>query len=125
MRFRPFIVVIGLLTPSMTQASVTAVWSPADAAAAAAWLTGIADSASQLDPNSFYYFSTDASQSLSEPIIANLTVWSDRAELNVLGIGALPSNIQLWGSFLGIGTILDIPQSQLSPANPEGGASYF
>ena len=106
-------------------ASVTAVWSPTDAAAATAWLSGIEDSANRQNPESFYYFSTDANQALSDPIIANLTVWSDHAELNILGIGALPSNLQLWGSFPTLGTILEIPQSQLVVADPEGGAEYF
>ena len=116
---------ISLVIPAIAQASVTAVWSPTDSAAAAAWLGGIGASEGRQDPDSFFYFSTDSGQTISAPIIGNLTVWSDRAELNILGIGALPSNLQLWGSFLGIGSILEIPQSQLALANPDGGVSYF
>lgn len=125
MRLSLCIPLIGLLAPETAEASNIAVWNPTDAAAAAAWLSGIGDSASRQDSNSFYYFSTNADHILSDPIIANLSVWSDRAELNILGIGTPPSSLQLWQSFLGIGSILEIPQSQLALANPEGGASYF
>jgi hypothetical protein len=119
------IALIGLLTPVIAEASTTAVWSPNDALAAAAWLSGIEDSASRQDPNSFYYFTTDTNFILSSPILANLSVWTDRAELNVLGLAPLPSNLELWVSFLGIGTILEIPQSQLTLVNTEGGSNYF
>jgi len=125
MRLSPCIALFGLLAPTIGLASVTAVWSPTDASAATAWWNEIGGSANHKDPYSFCYFSTDADFLLSNPIVANLTVWSDRAELNVLGIGALPTNLQLWVSFLGIGTILEIPQSQLALANSEGGLSCF
>jgi hypothetical protein len=116
---------VAFLMPTIAQASVTAVWSPADAAAASAWLNGIGDSASRQDPDSFLYFTTDDTLALSAPIIANLTVWSDHAELNILGIGSLPAQLQLWGGFPIPGTILEIWPSQLVVASPEGGANYF
>ena len=125
MRLSTRIVLLGLIASSLTRASTTVVWSPADAAVAAAWLSGIEGSTTRQDQDSFYYYSTDTELVSSSPIIANLTVWSDRAELNILGIGVPPTHLQLWISFLGIGSILEIPQSQLALANPEGGASYF
>ena len=111
--------------PKFAGASVTASWSPTDAAAAASWLSGIGDSASRQDPESFYYFSTTTSEAVADPIIANLTVWSDRAELNILGVGTLPSNLQLWGSIPTLGMILAVQQNQLVVADPGDGASYF
>ena len=116
---------IGALAPVITEASVTSVWSPNDAAAATAWLSGTKDTASRQHPNSFYYFTTDSELILATPIIANLSVWSNRAELNILGLTALPSSIDLWVGFLGLGTTLEISQRQLALANPEGDSCYF
>ena len=117
--------ITAVLFPMFAQASVTAVWSPADAAAAASWLNGIESSTSRQDPESFYYFSTTSGETLSAAIIANLTVWSDRAELNILGVGSLPSSLQLWRSFPTLGTILEIQQNELVSSDPGIGASYF
>ena len=125
MNLRLSIGLVALLAPTIAQASVTAVWSPTDAAAASAWLIGIGDSASRQDPDSFLYFTTDDTLAFSAPTIANLTVWSDHAELNILGIGSLPAQLQLWGGFPIPGTILEIWPSQLVVASPEGGANYF
>lgn len=125
MNFSLSLGLVAFLVPTIAQASVTAVWSPADAAAGSAWLNGIADSASRQDPDSFLYFTTDDTLALSDPIIANLTVWSDHAELNILGIGSFPARLQLWGGFPIPGAILEIWPSQLVVASPEGGATYF
>ncbi|MCU0796918.1 MAG: hypothetical protein MUF31_13400 [Akkermansiaceae bacterium] len=117
--------IAAVLFPMFAQASVTAVWSSGDAAAAASWLSGIGSSTSRQDPASFFYFSTSSGETLSGAIIANLTVWSDRAELNILGVGFLPSNLQLWGSFPTLGTIMEVRQNELVSSAPGSGTSYF
>lgn len=116
---------IGYLVKTICQASVMEIWSPADSAAAAAWLSGIEDSAGRRDTDSFLYFTTDETLSLSAPVIANLTVWNDHAELNILGTGSLPSHLELWGGIPITGTILEILPSQLVVTSLEGGANFF
>ena len=118
--------IIALLVPLVAQASVTVVWSPNDAAAAPTWLNGIINSESRPSPDSLYYFTTDSNGVLTDPIIANLTVWSDHAELNILGIGALPTRLSLWGSFVGNDRLLlEVPQDQLVIGEPQGGGGSY
>ena len=69
------IYLVAFFIPMFAGASVTASWTPTDAAAAASWLSGIGGSASHQDAESFYYFSTTTSEAVADPIIANLTVW--------------------------------------------------
>ena len=117
-----------LIVPIVADASVTAVWSPRDAAAAVAWLDSINASPSRQDSGTFFYYTTTTtlpiSNQISDQITANLTVWDDRAEINILGVGPLPNQLRLWVSFLDLGSILDIQQNQLVVDSSEG-ASYY
>ena len=103
---------IGLLAPTTAQASVTAIWSATDAAASAAWLSGIDASPSDQEPGSSFIVSTDYAPTASLPFTAILSVWTsllggDNAELNIFGVGRAPNELSLFGP-IGIGSILRI-----------------
>jgi hypothetical protein len=103
---------IGLLVLATAQASVTAVWSAADAAASAAWLSGLEASPSDQEPGSFFVVSTDYAPTASLPFTAILSVWpnllgGDYAELKIFGVGRAPNELSLHGP-LGIGSIFRV-----------------
>ena len=107
------IVIFPLLVSSIANASVVATWSEADATAATAWLNAIETSPSRTGAGVFFYSTTAGDPLFSDPFTANLTVWADRAELNIFGVGALPLQFTLAGVFPGLDPILLIQQEQL------------
>jgi hypothetical protein len=97
-----YLALIGPLASKNAQASVTVVWSGTDAAASAAWLSGIEAWPSDHEPDSFFVFSTDYAPTGSLPFTAILSVGSSMlggefAELNIFGVGRSPNELSLHG----------------------------
>jgi|GEM_PF-3245194 len=110
---------LSLLVSCVANASVIVTWSDNDTGAASAWLNSIENSPSRVGAT--YYSTTRGDPPFSGPLTANLTVWTNRAELNIFGIGTPPGQFALAGIFPGLDPILLIQQEQLVS---EGFGSY-
>jgi hypothetical protein len=110
---------LSLLVSCVANASVIVTWSANDTGAASAWLNSIENSPSRVGAT--YYSITRGDPPFSGPLTANLTVWANRAELNIFGVGTPPGQFALAGIFPGLDPILLIQQEQLVS---EGFGSY-
>lgn len=100
-----------MLISSNVDASVVRTWRGHDVGAAIAWLNEVEATPSRA--GAFFYSTTAGDPPFSDSLTANLTVWADRAELNLFGSGPLPRLLTLAGVFPGLESILLIDQEQL------------